>query len=344
MHISQSPKVINRGDFAYVSFFATCMLCTSIAFCHLSESRTLDPDQYYNFGAHEPFVYRIFLPLIFSGFSFVSKGCSTQLNFPIASCADLTALCVDSISLMITCALTFLSFKAIALKPEFQLRRPGLVIPVLLWMVVFNYVAVPNRSIYYPYDFPELMFFAGGAYLGTLETRGKYFLPLLTFISGLNKETALFLPFVYVIFVVVSGRLDRSQKISVALAVVAAILAKYFGFYYVISVVKAGAILSPKVYEQHFMHNLQQMLNPLAWLSWASAFGGAWILVFQRWNKMRVVNLLIIAIVLAWLAIVFVVGIAREIRLFGFLIFPLLVPIMLKIEQFLFPSSLRAED
>src|SRR5208337_1406420 len=149
-----TPRIIKKK---YVLSLCTMIiLCISIAFCHLSEYRMIEPVDFYTFNAKEPFIYRIFLPVLFSKFDFVLGSCSTKLNFPIGSCADLTALFVDALSLMISCVIVLHVFRKLPSGDIISFHRPELVVPLFLWMVIFTYLIVPNRSIYYPYDFTEL--------------------------------------------------------------------------------------------------------------------------------------------------------------------------------------------
>lgn len=320
------------------AYLSTIIICITISFCHLSESRSVQPIEYFVFGSPEPFVYRAFLPLLFSKFYIVNNACITHLNFPISSCADLTALCIDSISLTLACLIIFSTFKKLGTGAASAFRRPQLVIAFFLWMVVFNYIAVPNRSIYYPYDFPELFFFSLGAYFGTRYSFGKYVLPVLVFISAFNKETALFLPFIYLVYRGFSGKIDNSEIISVTISVLAAFAGKYVSIYYVTHIIGVGNG-APNVYENHLHDNVHQLLNPIAWLAWASTFGGALFFILDPKEIKQRFNVIFLALLAAWLVVVFTVGLAREIRLFGFLIFPLLLPIMLRAESFLYANN-----
>lgn len=301
----------------------------------------VEPNDFYTFKAREPFIYRIFLPLLFSNFHLGS--CSTRLNFPISSCADLTALCVDVLSLIISSFIVLHVFRIIPSGGKISFHRPELAVPLFLWMVLFTYMLVPNRAIYYPYDFLELMFFSIGIYLSTMRS-GIYVLPILTFIASLNKETALFLPLIYAIYAGYTGKLTKASIVSVAVSLLAAFLGKYASIYYIMNVIGTTNTTSPSVFEKHFLYNVEQLANPIAWLTWLSAFGGcAVFLAFPRIGYKRL-NILVGLLILSWTFIVFFVGVSRGMRLYGFLIFPVLLPIMLQVEEFLYPGKRESES
>lgn len=311
------------------------LICITIAFCHLSEARMVEPNDFYTFNAREPFIYRIFLPMLFSSFHFGS--CSTKLNFPIGSCADLAALCVDGFSLIISSFIVLRVFRTIPSGSTIEFHRPELVVPLFLWMVIFTYLLVPNRSIYYPYDFTELMFFSIGVYLSMTGKSGVYILPILTFVSSLNKETSLFLPIIYAVYAGYTRKLTKASFVSVSVSVLAVFVGKYVSIYYVANVL--GKNTFPSIFENQFLYNIMQLSNPLAWLAWLSAFGGCGLfLAIPRIGYSRL-NMIVGALILLWAFIVFFVGISRGMRLFGFLIFPVLLPIMLQIEEFLYPEK-----
>jgi hypothetical protein len=95
----------------------------------------------------------------------------------------------------------------------------------------------------------------------------------------------------------------------------------------------------PSIFENQFLYNIIQLSNPLAWLAWLSAFGGCGLFLAIPRNGYKRLNMIVGALILFWAFIVFFVGISRGMRLFGFLIFPVLLPIMLQIEDFLYPEK-----
>lgn len=206
---------MNTNKRPIIAILTMVIICINIAFCHLSEIRMVEPNDFYTFNAREPFIYRILLPLLFSKFRLSS--CSTKLNFPIGSCADLTALFVDVLSLITSSVMVLYVFRRIPSGNKISFHRPELAVPLFLWMVIFTYMLVPNRAVYYPYDFLELMFFSIGIYMSTLKN-GIYVLPILTFVSSMNKETALFLPLIYAVYTGYTGKLTKAAIASVGIS------------------------------------------------------------------------------------------------------------------------------
>jgi hypothetical protein len=222
--------------------------------------------------------------------------------------------------------------------------RPELVVPVFLWTVIFDYVAVPNDSIYYAYDFAELTFFAILAWLGTTTNRAHLFLPVLILFASFNKETALFMIPVFVVYAACAGTTNRWSILSAAISVAAVLIAKYIAYYYVIKMINPDVSLDPHVYENKILDNLKQLLNPLAWFAWAGVFGGGTVFLAMPGASVRLLNFAIAVIIIGWLAILFVVGLPREMRLFGPMAFLVILPLMLKIETFLYPETTCSRD
>jgi hypothetical protein len=249
---------------------------------------------------------------------------------------------VDGLSLIISCMIVLRVFRKIQSSGAICLHRPELAVPLFLWMVIFTYLIVPNRSIYYPYDFTELMFFSIGTYLSTMGRPGIYILPVLTFVSSLNKETSLFLPAIYAIYTGYTGKLTKGSIVAVGVSVLAVFVGKYASIYYVTNVIEKNII--PSVFENQFFYNIKQLLNPLAWLAWLSVFGGCGLFLAIPRTGYKRLNIVVVTLIFLWFFIVFFVGISRAMRLFGFLIFPVLLPMMIQIEDFLYPGKLESES
>jgi len=314
------------------------LICMTVAFCHLGLSlHELEPVTYYSFGAREPFIYRILIPALFRLLPINLTTCSTHLRFPIEHCADVAALVVDWLALALACVVLAAAFRAIAAHASCHLKQPALVIPVFVWMVIFDYILVPNAAMYYPYDFLQLFFFAIAVWLGVSARGGYWCLPLLAFIGAFNKEDAIFIPLTAAIYSVLVRKLDRRMILSVAAAAVAVFLAKYVSLMYVRQVIKLPA-LNPTLYENHLLFNLHQVLNPIAWLGWLSAFGGGAILMALPLRRTGRLKVFVLSLIAAWVPVVFLVGESREVRLLGPLICPMLLPVMVTLEELLYGS------
>jgi len=318
---------------------AILVICMTVAFCHLSLSaQVVEPVSFYTFGAREPFIYRILLPAVFSLLPVNLLTCRTPLPFPLEHCLDVAALGVDWLALVFSCFILAHAFRILVSHDQSRLRQPALVVPLFLWMVIFDYVLVMNRSMYYPFDFLQLLFFSSAVWVGVSARKGYWYLPLLAFVSALNKEDAIFLPLTAGLFAYWVGELHRRMLVSIGLGCVAVLLAKYVSLQFV----RQGlglAVSAPTLYENHLSYNLQQLMNPLAWCSWMSIFGGAAFILALPLRRIARLKLVIAGIVLAYLPVVFAVGEAREIRLFGPLICAVLLPVMLAVDSLLFEAS-----
>jgi hypothetical protein len=317
---------------------AMLLICMTVAFCHLSLSlHEVEPTSFYGFAAREPFIYRILIPALFRLLPINFRTCSAHLNFPIEHCADLAALCVDWLALTFSCVILLHAYRSVASQERTFLHQPVLVIPIFLWMVIFDFVLVPNNSMYYPYDFLQLLFFSSAVWVG-VSARGYGWLPLLAFISTLNKEDAIFLPVTAAIYAAWVGRLDRRMMLSMLAAFIAVALAKYASLMYIRDVIKLPAA-NPALYENHLFYNLHQLANPIAWLAWLGIFGGGAFILALPLQRIGRLKIIIVALVMAYIPIVFLMGESREIRLFGPLICPVLLPIVLTVDALLYGEA-----
>jgi len=311
------------------------LICLTVAFCHLSLSlHEIEPATFYSFGAREPYIYRILLPALGALLPAHTLAHDTHLTFPLEHGADVVALCVDWLALTFACVLMAASFRRIAAGDAAHLRQPGLVVPVFLWMVIFDYILVPNNSMYYPYDFPQLLFFAGAVWLGVSGRGGYWGVALLTFIGALNKEDALFVPVIAAIYAAWVGKFNARLLWSMLAAAAAVVLAKYMGLLFVRDLIKLPAA-SPTLYENHLAYNLHQLINPIAWFAWLGVFGGGAFVLAMPLARINRLKIAVVGLMLAYIPVILVMGESRELRLMGPLIGPVILPVMLTVDALL---------
>lgn len=319
------------------------IVCARLCFAHISEQHMVAPADFFGLRTPGPFAYRVLLPALFHGAWIVAPGCRTHLNPPISACVDLTSLVIDTVALLGASVLIRAAFLRLRAR-GWPVRLPALAVALFGWTVIFNYLLVPNRSIYYPYDFPELFFMALAAWLGTRGGRWVWAVPPLAFVAALNKETALFLPGVYAVYALAADRLTRRSVVILLASLPLPALAKALSAWWLLDVMNHRVIGPPPVlFEDQLAYNLHQLANPLAWLAWAGAWGGAAFVAPTRAGLRTPVGRAVLLLVLAWLAVVAVVGISREIRLLGFLAIPLLLPLMRVVEELLARAYAPAE-
>jgi hypothetical protein len=318
------------------------LICLTVAFCHLTLSgHEIEPTTFYLLQAREPYIYRILLPTLAMLLPRHTLAHGTHLPFPLEHGADAMALCVDWLALTFACVLMAASFRRIAAGAAAHLRQPGLVVPVFIWMVIFDYILVPNNSMYYPYDFPQLLFFAGAVWLGVSGRGGYWGLPLLAFIGALNKEDALFVPVIAAIYAAWVGRLNARLVWSILAAGAAVVLAKYVGLVVVRHLVKLPAG-SPTLFENHLAYNLHQLMNPIAWFAWLGVFGGGLFILAMPLARINRLKIAVIGLMLAYIPVILVIGESRELRLMGALICPVILPVLLTLDALLYEDRGKA--
>lgn len=320
-------------------WIALTLACARIAWTHLSLFRMLDPAELFSFNARPPFTYRLFLPFLLSPLRIDFANCATGLNAPIGSCADVAALIIDTASLFFATALMLSTFRILARAGAIPFLRPELVAPILLWTVTFSYVAVPNSSIYYAYDFPELLFFALTARLAVAAPGYAFVLPPLLLLAATCKETALFMVPVYLIYAWCMRPLTRAQWVAAGVAAALVAASKYALYAYVIHYMRPDLAAAPVVYENQVVKNLRQFANPMAWFAWTGLYGGAAVLLAAPVAARPGLNRAIFAVIAGWMVILLAVGLPREMRLFGPMIFLLAIPLQLRVERLLYGGA-----
>jgi hypothetical protein len=330
-------KQVTSSKMNLASTSSMFVICMTIAFCHLSLSlHAIEPTVFYSFGARQPFLYRVLIPAVFSLLPINYSLCKTGLKFPVSNCADLTALCLDWLALVFACVALISSFRILSSNERTPFHRPELIVPVFLWMVIFDYMLVPNWSAYYPYDFLQLFFFSVAVWIGASRRGGFWAMPLLTFLSALNKEDAVFLPLVGALYASSAGKFDRKVIVATFVSFLLVVAAKYVSIAYVNSIVESLSPARPELFELHLFDNLRQALNPVAWLSWLSMFGGSLFFLPMLSPRYRYIRFAVIALLLSWITIMFIVGMMRQLRLMGPMIFPMVLPMMLIIDTYLY--------
>jgi hypothetical protein len=279
--------------------------------------------------------YHILLPELLRWLPASASSCSTRLSFPIEHCADVVALAIDWLALSAACLLLAATFRLIAAYDRAQLLTPALAVPLFLWMVVFDYILVPNHSPYVARDFLQLAFFAGAAWLGASGRGGYAGLGLLSFVGALNNEDALLLPVIAGIYAFWVERLDLRMVWTLLLAAVAVVLARYATVLYIRDVWRVPvAMLTP--YPNHLVANLHALLDPIAWFVWLGAFGGGVFLLAMRLPRIEQLKLVVVGLIAAYVPVIFLFGESRELRLMGPMICPVLLPVMLTVDALLY--------
>jgi hypothetical protein len=271
--------------------------------------------EYYNFAAEAPFVYRILPALICRVLFWGHANVATGLNAPIDSYFSIFQLALDSIALVI--AFVFMTKIARQLNPKLP---DTIILPfvatVALLIIVFGYFMVPNKALFYPYDFPDMCIATIIFYLclrpGAATT---ILLPIAVLLATLNKETAVFYSGLYLIFSI-ERRSDWKRVTAVLLASgVAFIVARTFVLFLVHRLAPGSTAQGPQFLLQ-LLYTLQQMRNPLLLFTLLNICSYLYVPVWAIRKRLDRTDLLILAMVVAWIIIMALVGIFRQLRLY----------------------------
>ncbi|HEY4210000.1 MAG TPA: hypothetical protein VGM84_00855 [Steroidobacteraceae bacterium] len=272
---------------------------------------------YYHLTAREPFIYRALPALLYRVLLGGHADLHTGMNAPFDASYSIFQLIVDALSL----SLTFLFIAKIArafnpdLKPSF-LRACAAVVTLVI--VIFGYYMVPNRAFFYPYDFPDMCFAAIIFYLCiTLRGRAEYWLPAAIFVATLNKETAIFYSGLYFAMRAPNATAAEWRRATIVLCgcAIAFALARNE----VMQLIAAYAPHPPSQnvqYEYHLNYTLEQMRNPLFVFAMLNVCSYLYVAVYLLRHRLDRTDVLILLMIAGWFAIMSVVGIVRELRIF----------------------------
>jgi hypothetical protein len=275
----------------------------------------VDLTGYYHFAAREPFVYRILPALLYHALMGGHRDVLTGLNDPFSSSYSIFQLLLDTVSLAVT--LLFLQKITQTLNPRMSSGITcAFAAAGALVIVVFGYYMVPNRALFYPYDFPDMCFATIIFYLCIrLEGRSEFLLAAAIFVATLNKETAIFYSGLYVALRV--GRnADWRRTTAVLVACTVAFVLARSEVVQLVKIFGAGAPTHNQQYEFHLLYTLEQLKNPLFVFSMLNICSYLYVPIFLLRRKLDRTDFLILFMILGWMAIMSVVGIVRELRIF----------------------------
>ena len=299
------------------------LVAINVAWAHqtiLMQALPLHP--YYENGFQPPFEHRTLLRIVYF-ILFGGRIHEIAMNAPLASSAQVFQLVVDTACL----CLTYLCMIVIAGKAwpaSGRTTRSLAAAAFLMLIVVFGYFFVPNKPFFYPYDFLELLIFASFIALGLCAGRWSAALSILLLALGaLNKETALFGWFVYLLLSRRSFLYDPTRTESVRILLFAIVAATVFlamksaAIFATTLLPASGISVIDDIYLDQLANNISQLRNPLFWFVVAGMFSYLYIPVALFWRKLDRVDACLLALVLTWVALMFYVGIFRELRLYA---------------------------
>jgi hypothetical protein len=271
--------------------------------------------EYYHFAIQEPFLYRMLPALVYRALMGGRHDLMTGMNDPFSSSYSIFQLLIDAASLVAT--LVFMHKIAQALNPHLSPRITfAFTAAGALVIVIFGYYMVPNRALFYPYDFPDMCFAAIVFYLCIrLQGEAEFLLPLAIFIATFNKETAVFYSGLYL--ALRAGRdANWNRTLLVQVACGAAFLVARSVVIQLAHRMGSGAPMHNQQYEMHLLYTLEQLKNPLFLFAMLNICSYLYVAIFLLRKKLDRTDWLILLMIGGWIAIMSVVGIVRELRIF----------------------------
>jgi hypothetical protein len=272
---------------------------------------------YYGFSIPAPFIYRILPALLCRGIMFGHANVATGLNAPVDSYYNIFQLGLDTVSLIAA----FLFMVGIARQLNPQLPLPLIMSfagASALMTVVFGYFMVPNRALFFPYDFPDFCIAAIIFYLCIkAESTAITLIPIAVLIGALNKETTLFYCGMYIALNASSRSTWKRIAGVMFFSVVAFVLARV-ATVFLIQKLAVSASTFGSQYEYHLSDTLKQFRNPLLVFSLFNICSYLYlpVIVMALRKRLDRTDYCILVMVAVWIVIMATFGIIRELRLF----------------------------
>jgi hypothetical protein len=292
------------------------LVCANLAWEHQTILiQLVGTADYYQLTVREPFRFRILPALLYRASMLGAAPVTTGMNPPFDTSYDVFQLALDTVSLVFS--FVFLRRIATSLNPRIPNGLVTLYSAAIgLLIVVFGFFMVPNRALFYPYDFPDLCLAALIALLCVrLQGRDAWLLPVVVFVASMNKETAAFYSGLYLAMRIGDSK-ERLRAAMVVGACVVAALAARLTVIWIASHLAAPAGADSAQYELHLGYTLAQFRNPLFVFAMVGICSYLYIPIFLMRRRFDTVDICILLLVSAWIVIMSAVGIVRELRVF----------------------------
>lgn len=185
-----------------------------------------------------------------------------------------------------------------------------------------------------PYDLPSMAFFAVG--ISLIVARRTLLLYVLLFFAMLNRESAVFLIGIFVLYE--WGLQDKKELVvrrifPHALLMFLMCLILMHGLHRLYPLAIAQGTIGGS-FEIHVVDNIGYLLRPYYWASYLSMFGFSWIYLYRHWHSvphpgiryaMWIGPIMLVAM--------YIVGVLSEIRIFGELISLLVIALALLLNR-----------
>jgi hypothetical protein len=291
------------------------VVCLNLAWEHQALLTPMVTIQdYYDFHARAPLIFRMLPALLCRVLLGAHTNAPTGLNAPLDSHYAIFQVVLDAISLSV--AFAFMVRIARQLNPRLNENISIAVAAAAgIMIVVFGYFMVPNKALFYPYDFTDLCIASGMFYLcirgGSLL---GLWLPLAVFLATLNKETAVFYSGLYLVF-----SIDRKQDWKRTGLVLLACAASFvLARTTVLMLLRrlSGDISGAPQFEMQLLYTLSQLKNPLLLFALLNICSYLYVAVWAIRKRLDRTDMLILGMVLLWILIMSTVGIFRQLRLY----------------------------
>jgi hypothetical protein len=307
---------IRRSSFVLVGFLVV-IVSVNLAWEHqmiLTQQVTLK--DYYNLAARAPFIYRVLPALIFRLIASGHINGVTGLKAPLDTYYGVYQLLLDAACL----AATFIFMSKIAQRLNPDLRAVAVLAfaaAAELVIVVFGFFMVPNYAVFYPYDFPDMCCAAAIFYL-CIRASGaaEFLLPIAVFVATLNKETAVFYSGLYLVFSIEKKKNWRKAAVVLIATAVAFLLSRLSVLTLLGHLGMAATTGGPQFENQFVSNTVGQLKNPLLYFALLNICSYLYVAVWAIRKRLDRTDLLILSMVIAWILIMSVVGVVRQLRLF----------------------------
>ena len=234
-----------------------------------------------------------------------------QLQDPYA----LVQAFVNFVAMVLALAATRLSIRSLVPSSGYA-RWSSL---VLLPMVYTNLLLAYGLRYTLPYDVPSLAFFSIGI-AAILNRRWWMFYPVFV-LGTLNRETFCFVSLIFLLWQIYGEPAEQRRPVRIALHLAAQIaiwvgIKAWLHLHFVGNTTEGNGT---GLFRLQLQHNVHYLLNPAQYPLFVSLFGFLWIplLLGRRFIRNAGIERICLVVIPAWIAVMLLVGVIVEIRVFN---------------------------
>ena len=330
------PNRVQSNIYTGLLIILLLMVCLNISFAHQALYQMISVDNYYSFKLEAPFAYRV-LPMFLYKMIIGNNIIQTHLPSPLQDSAHIFQMALDTICLFATIVFLYLFVRTVSHLNK--VKSLALAFSFLMLVLCFGIFFVPNQSLFYTYDFLDFVTISLVILLSVKEFKYNFIaVCLVIFIGVLAKETAFFYASIYIILKSNGNIMNLKNILYAAVFVAIFIMAKNLAIF-LANLYNSGNELTGSIIHNHINTHLNQLKNPLFYFAMSGIFSYLYIPVFYIRKSLDKVDFLLLLMVLIWIAIMFFVGVMRELRVFTPMSFVLFAIIIRHIDQFYYSKK-----